>query len=144
MGSLTNRVQYIDDYSKEVIGQLTDVGISGSMVARYLSQFIQQRETTPHQIVCDNGPEFTGKAMFFWSREHKINLAFIQPGKPTQNAFVESFNGKFRNECLNQNWFKDLAEARRIIDDYRHHFNNKRPHSSLRYKSPIDFLRGVA
>ena len=67
-------------------------------------------------ITCDNGAEFTSKAMFFWAKENKVELGFIQPGKPTQNAFVESLSGKFRNECLNQHWFLTLTEARWEVD----------------------------
>ena len=81
----------------------------------------------------DNGPEMTGKAMFFWSQETRVKLHFIQPGKPTQNAFVDSFNGRFRDGCLNQQWFHDLADARRIIDEWREHYSMTRPHSSLGY-----------
>jgi len=85
----------------------------------------------PGPLVLDNGPEMTSKAMFFWSEEARVKLHFIQPGKPTQNAFVESFNGRFRNGCRNQQWFRDLVDARRIIDDWREHYNMTRPHSSL-------------
>ena len=99
-----------DDYSKELIGQLTAYSISGQQVARFLDQLIEQRDA-PDQITCDNGTEFTCKAMFFWQKESGVKLAFIQPGKPTQNAFVESLNGKFRNECLNRHWFRSLEEA---------------------------------
>lgn len=105
----------VDDYSREMIGQLVSVSISGQQVARFLSQLIEQRGK-PNRIICDNGTEFTSKAMFFWSKESNVALGFIQPGKPTQNAFVESLNGKFRNECLNQHWFRTLDEARVEID----------------------------
>lgn len=100
----------VDDYSREVVGQLMSVSISGPQVARYLSQLIETRGK-PNAIVCGNGPEYTNKAMFFWSKEQPVPLHFIQPDKPTQNAFVESLNDKFRNECLNQYWFRKLAEA---------------------------------
>ena len=93
----------VDDFSCEVVGQLVSVSISGQQVARFLSQVIEARDK-PDSIVCDNGTEFTSKAMFFWSQTEGVRLSFIQPGKPTQNAFVESLNGKFRNECLNQHW----------------------------------------
>ena len=90
----------LDDYSREVIDQLVSFSISGQQVARFLDQAIESRGK-PATVVCDNGTEFTSKAMFFWSQAAKIKLGFIQPGKPTQNAFVESLNCKFRNECLN-------------------------------------------
>lgn len=91
----------VDDFSRELIGQLVAVSISGPQVARYLTQFIETR-AKPAAIVCDNGPECTSKAMFIWNKEQQVTLRFIQPGKPTQNAFVESLNGKLRNVCLNQ------------------------------------------
>lgn len=91
------------------------------------------------KIVCDNGTEFTSKAMFFRSQESDVHLGFIQPGKPTQNAFVESLNGKYRNECLNRHWFRTLDEARVTIDLWRDHYNHVRPHSSSNYLPPIVF-----
>lgn len=133
----------IDDFSKEVVGQLVSVSITGFQVARFLTQLIEER-SKPKSIVCDNGTEFTSKAMFFWSYEVGVKLAFIQPGKPTQNAFVESLNGKFRNECLNQYWFKSIEDARQKIDDWRQHYNHVRPHSSLNYLPPVAFAKQAA
>jgi len=94
----------------------------------FLTQLFEQR-TKPESITCDNGKEFTSKAMFFWSKENHVKLNFIQPGKPTQNAFIESLNGKFRDACLNQHWFRSIEEARCDIDQWRHHYKNERPHS---------------
>ncbi len=133
----------VDDFSREVIGQLVSVSISGNQVARFLSQLIETRGK-PVSIVCDNGTEFTSKAMFFWSKGAKVKLSFIQPGKPTQNAFVESLNGKFRNECLNQHWFRSLEEARYEIDLWREHYNHVRPHSSLNYLPPVEYAKQAA
>jgi putative transposase len=133
----------VDDFTRECVGQLTDLSISGARMARFLTQLGRSRKL-PKSIVCDNGTEMTSKAMFFWSKETSIQLNFIQPGKPTQNAFVESFNGKFRDSCLNQHWFRDLAEARRIIDDWRMHYNEVRPHSSLSYQPPAVFAEKAA
>ena len=87
----------------------------------------------------DNGPELTSKAMFLWSEKTGVRLDFIEPGKPMQNGFIESFNGKFRDECLNENWFTSLEEARRIIGEWRTHYNEERPHSALGYKTPKEF-----
>ena len=133
----------IDDFSREVVGQLAAFSISGLRVTRFLDQLGEARGL-PKQIICDNGTEFTGKAMFFWAKENNIRLSFIQPGKPTQNAFVESLNGKFRNECLNQHWFRSLDEAIQEIDLWRHHYNHERPHSSLNYMSPVAFAKMAA
>ena len=89
--------------------------------------------------VMDNGPELTSKAMFFCSQRAAVKLHFIQPGKPTQNAFVESFNARLRDSCLNQPWFKDLTAARRIIYAWKHHYNHERLHSPLHYQAPAVF-----
>lgn len=133
----------VDDHSREVVGQLTAYSISGLQVARFLDQLIDERGK-PNEVVCDNGPEFTSKALFFWARDRQVKLGFIQPGKPTQNAFVESLNGTFRNECLNQHWFRDLADARDHIDRWREEYNRFRPHSSLGYLPPEVFANRAA
>lgn len=133
----------IDDYSREMIGQLVMFSISGQQVARFLDQLIEVRGK-PHRITCDNGTEFTSKAMFFWSKKSGINLGFTQPGKPTQNAFVESVNGKLRNECLNLHWFRTIEEARYEIDSWRNHYNHERPHSALNYLPPVAFAQLAA
>lgn len=128
----------IDDYSRECLGQLVDVSISGAAVARFLNALLRRYEA-PQRIVCDNGTEFTSKAMFKWQEKSKVKLHFIQPGKPTQNAYIESFNGKLREACLNQLWFTSLAEARREIEAWRVHYNEERPHSSLNGVPPMLF-----
>jgi Transposase and inactivated derivatives len=133
----------VDDYSREMVGQLVSVSISGRRVARFLNELAGHRSLPP-LITCDNGPEFTSKAMFFWAKERNSKLGFIQPGKPTQNAFVESLNGKFRNECLNQHWFRSMDEAREEIDKWRDHYNTVRPHSSLGYLPPVEFSKQAA
>ena len=132
----------VDDYSRVCVGQLTDLSISGERMARFLDQLGQERGL-PKRIVMDNGPEMTSKAMFLWSQQSGVTLHFIQPGKPTQNAFVESFNGRFRDGCLNQQWFRSLEDARRIIDAWRIDYNEIRPHSSLGYQSPADFEKAA-
>ena len=133
----------VDDHTREMLGQLTDFSISGRQVARFLTQLVEER-SKPDQIICDNGTEFTSKAMFFWQQDTGVKLGFIQPGKPTQNAFVESLNGKFRNECLNQHWFRSINEARSIIDQWREHYNHERPHSALNYMTPVAFANRAA
>lgn len=133
----------VDDYSREAILQVVDFSISGARLARELDQ-LAQRRPLPARIVMDNGPELTSKAMFFWSQHKGVKLHFIQPGKPTQNAFVESFNGKFREYCLNLHWFASLEDARSTIDAWRHHYNYERPHRSLGKKPPAVFAREAA
>lgn len=133
----------VDDYSRQCVGQIVDISISGQRLARYLEQLALSRPL-PKVLVCDNGSELTSKAMFFWSQQSGTRLHFIQPGKPMQNAFVESFNGTFRDNCLNEHWFSDLTDAKQIIDAWRHHYNHVRPHSSLGYMSPEKYAKQVA
>jgi len=123
----------VDDFSRICPGQIVDFSISGVRLARFLDEL-----ATPllREIVMDNGPELTSKAMFLWSQRTGVALRFIQPGKPIQNAFVESFNGRFRDTCLNEHWFTSIHEARRIIEGWRRHYNEERPHSSLGYLTP--------
>jgi putative transposase len=128
----------VDDFSRKCVGQLVDTSISGVRLARYLDELALSRPR-PKAIVMDNGPELTSKAMFFWSQRTGVKLCFIQPGKPTQNAFVESFNARFRDGCLNQHWFRSLDDARETIRTWRRHYNNVRPHSSLGDKPPAVF-----
>ncbi len=127
----------VDDFSRECVGQLVDTSISGERLASYLDTLSPR----PNAIVLDNGPELTSKAMFLWAQQTGVMLDFIQPGKPTQNAFVESFNGTFRDACLNQHWFTSLKDARETIAKWRKHYNEERPHSSLGYIPPKLFAR---
>ncbi len=129
----------VDDHSRFCPGQIVDVSIPGARVARFLDD-LALRFGLPEEIVLDNGPEGTSKAMFDWSERTGVRLRFIEPGKPVQNAFVESFNGKFRDECLNLHWFRSLRHAREEIGRWRHHYNTARPHSALGYLSPTEFL----
>jgi len=131
----------IDDYSRECVLQIVDTSISGQRVARELGALPRP---LPKTVVRDNGPEFTSKAMFFWARQRNIKLHFIQPGKPTQNAFVESFNGKFREYCLDLHWFASLDDAREIIERWRDHYNHVRPHRSLGKMPPAMFAQQAA
>ncbi len=133
----------VDNSSRQCVGQIVDVSITGQRVANYLSELIEWLGVKPVRIVCDNGTEFRCKAMFHWSRDRQVELDFIQPGKPTRNAFVESFNGKFRDGCLNQFWFRSIKEAREIIEDWRIDYNEVRPHSALGYQPPSVFAEAI-
>jgi len=128
----------IDDFTRELIHQVVDTSISGIKVARELTDIAKYR-SLPEFIVGDNGPEFRSSVMFKWSQDNKVELNFIAPGKPQQNAFVESFNGKFRKECLDLNCFEDLFKARDVIMNWRLDYNTNRPHSSLNYMAPTKF-----
>ena len=105
----------VDDYSREALIIAVDTSIGGHRVACLLDRQAAVRDAYPGSIVCDNGPEFISHALDQWAEEHGVKLEFIQPGKPVQNCFIESFNGRFRDECLNENWFIRLQDARRII-----------------------------
>jgi putative transposase len=128
----------VDDHTRECVGQIVDFSISGQRVSRLLEQ-LQRHRGLPRTIISDNGSEFTSKAMFLWSQQTGVQLRFIQPGKPIQNAFVESFNGKLRDACLNEQWFLTLDDAKRNIEAWRIHYNRVRPHSSLGYLPPEQF-----
>ena len=127
-----------DDYSRECVRQVVDVSITGQRVSRLLDRSAVQRGL-PEAITVDNGPEFRGKAMALWSRRTGGEFRYIQPGKPIQNALVESFIGKFRDACLNVDWFVDLADARHSIEAWRIHYNRVRPHSAFGFVSPEQF-----
>ena len=129
----------VDDYSRFCPGQIVDLAISGARMARFLDE-LALRFGLPEEIVLDNGSEGTSKAMFDWSERTGVRLRFIEPGKPVQNAFVESLNGKLRDECLNLHWFSSLRHARTEVESWRIHYNTERPHSSLGYLSPTEFL----
>ena len=129
----------IDQYSRESLAIEAGTSFPGSAVVLVLERIAQERGY-PKSIVSDNGPEFVGRALDAWAYEHKVSLDFIQPGKPSQNAFAESFNGKFRDECLNQHWFLSMKEARGIFEDWRLDYNDVRPHSSLGDLTPTEYV----
>jgi len=112
--------------------------LPGLRVTRVLDEIIAERGL-PHAIRCDNGPELTSRHFLAWALDSKIDLVHIQPGKLTQNAYVESFNSKLREECPRVSWFQNLFEARRIIANWRRDYNERRPPSSLNYLTPAEF-----
>jgi putative transposase len=130
----------IDIYTKECFKIEVDTSIGGRRITEILSQISSVRGL-PENIVVDNGPEFVSNAMDAWVYERGIKLQFIRPGKPVDNAYMESFNGKFRDECLNQNWFMSVEHARRVVEEWRIDFNGERPHSSLGDLTPNEFRR---
>ena len=132
----------IDTYTKECFKIEVDTSIGGKRVCAVLSQIAALREL-PENIIVDNGPEFISNAMDAWAYERGIRLHFIRPGKPVDNAYMESFNGKFRDECLNLNWFINVRHAREVAEAYRLDYNNERPHSSLGDLTPAEFIRGL-
>jgi putative transposase len=128
----------VDDFSRECLALVVDNSLSGIRVARELDRLIQGRGR-PCMIVSDNGTELTSRAMLAWQQDHRVEWHYIAPGKPTQNGFIESFNGRLRDECLNEHLFSSLPEARRIIEAWRIDYNTKRPHSSLGGLTPTEF-----
>ena len=122
---------------------VVDFSISGLRLTHELDR-ISERRPLPDRIVCDNGPELTCNAMFFWAKRRGVKLQFTEPVKPTQNAFAESFNGKFREYCLDLNWFSSIDDARVIIDTWRKHYNHVRLHRSLGRKPPTVFAEEAA
>ena len=128
----------VDAYTRECLAMEVDTSFAGLRVTRVLDRIIAERER-PQAIRCDNGPELTSRHILAWALDRKIELVHIQPGKPTQNGYVESFNGKLREECLRMHWFQNLFEARRIITNWRRDYNECRPHSSLNYLTPAEF-----
>jgi len=111
-------------------------------VIRTLEQAGQQ-DGLPERILIDNGPEFTSRAMQQWAQAHNIELHFIEPGKPTQNAFIESFNARLRDECLNEHVFSNVQEAQAVLEQWRQYYNEERPHGSLGGQTPNEFARGL-
>lgn len=125
----------VDDFTREALAIVVDVSLSGVRVSRELDRLIERRGA-PKMIVSDNGTELTSHAILKWVRETGVEWHYIAPGKPTQNAFVESFNGRFRDECLNEHLFSGLGDARQIIEAWRIDYNTTRPHTALGGLSP--------
>lgn len=125
----------VDDFTRECVALYADYSIPGVTVTKILDGLKRQ----PLTFNIDNGSEFTGRAMDTWAFERGIKLDFIRPGKPNENAFIESFNGKFRDECLSENWFVSLEDVRRTIEEWRIDYNENRPHSSLGDLTPNEF-----
>ena len=140
-GRALRALTVVDNFTKEAPAIEVDCSLSAPRVTRVLDEIIENRGAAPESIRIDNGPEFTSRCFLAWAEQRGIRLVHIQPGKPTQNSFVESFNGRFRDECLNANWFENLADAKLKIEAWRVEYNQARPHSSLAYRTPAEFAR---
>ncbi len=132
----------VDDYSRECPAIEVDTSMGGRRVVGVLERLSETRGL-PETITMDNGPEFAGRALDEWAYRKGVKLSFIRPGKPIENAFAESFNGRLRDECLNTNWFLSLKHARGVIEDWRKDYNTVRPHSSWGGLAPEEFFRAV-
>lgn len=130
----------VDDCTRECLAIEVDTSITGSRVKAVLERLADTRGL-PLSITVDHGPEFEGQVLDAWAYEQNVRLSFIRPGKPNENAYIESFNGKFRDECLNEHWFISMKQARRIIEGWRIEYNTERPHSSLGNLTPEEFAR---
>ena len=131
----------VDDFSKECIALVADYGISGHYVVRILEQAARFRGY-PAAIRTDQGPEFTGNVLDQWASSKGIRLKLTQAGKPTQNAYIESFNGRLRDECLNEHWFMSLSHVRAELTAWRKDYNEARLHNSLNYQTPAACAAG--
>ncbi len=116
---------------------MVDTSLNGHSVLGALNELIEERGE-PETILSDNGTEFTSNKVIRWQKERGIRWEYIEPGKPYQNGNIESFNGKLRDECLNENWFTSLSEAKKIIEKWRNHYNIERPHSGLKGQTPFE------
>lgn len=128
----------IDEFTRECLAIDVNGAIRSSMVIDVLSKLMRVHGV-PRCLRSDNGPEFVSKALLEWTAKESLQLSLIEPGKPWQNGTNESFNGKFRDECLSMEWFRNRLEAKVVIEDWRVHYNSVRPHSSLDYKTPNEF-----
>ena len=133
----------VDGYTRECLALEVDTSFASRRVTRVLEQIVAERGV-PQAIRCDNGPELTSRHFLAWCIERQIELLHIQPGKPTQNARIESFHGRMREECLAVSWFQNLFDARRKVAAWRKEYNEERPHSSLGYKTPKEFAQAQA
>jgi len=130
----------MDAFSRRGLASEVDTSWPGYRVVQVLDRLADQRGR-PEELILDNGPEFIGRALDRWAETQGVRLHFIAPGKPVQNAHIESFHGRFRDECLNEAWFLSLTDARRIIEAWRQDYNTMRPHSALGYLTPEEFER---
>jgi putative transposase len=142
-GHVFRALTVVDTCTRESPAIAVDVSLPGARVTDVLDAIAGERGY-PRAIMVDNGSEFQSRAMAAWAHKHGVQLHFIQPGKPVQNAFIESFNGRLRDECLNQHWFLSLADARRIIEAWRVHYNTARGHRALDGQTPAQFAARLA
>jgi putative transposase len=133
----------MDGFHREALEIEVDTSLPGARVVRVLEE-LKARGRKPRHIIIDNGTEFTSQVLDRWAYENGVQLHFITPGRPMENGYIESFNGKFRDECLNENWFLDLADARQKIAAWKWDYNHVRPHSALGYLTPMEFVKSWA
>ena len=140
INSSTVEITLVDNFSRTCLAIHAEPSIKGSDVVSVMDQVVSRCRQTPQRIQVDNGSEFISKALDLWAYENKVTLDFSRPGKPTDNPYIESFNGSFRDECLNLHWFLSLEDARQKIESWRQDYNSFRPHSSLDGLTPNQFV----
>ncbi len=128
----------VDDCTRECLAIEVDTSLPGTRVAATFERLAELRGL-PQSITVDHGPEFEGRVLDAWAYARGVRLAFIRPGKPVENAYIESFNGRLRDECLNEHWFMNMAHARSVIERWRIEYNTERPHSALGYLTPAQY-----
>ena len=133
----------VDIYTRESLAIEVGSALKGEDVVRMLNQ-LKQKRGVPKFLFCDNGSEFTGQALDLWAHHNQVQIDFSRPGKPTDNAFIESFNGTFRSECLSTHWFASLSEAKQLIELWRRDYNESRPHRALAQRTPSEFAQEIA
>ena len=142
-GRVIKCLTIVDDGTHEAVAIETERSISGQMLTRVLDRLALTRGL-PKVIRTDNGKEFCGKAMVIWAHQQGVDLRLIEPGKPNQNAYVESFNGRLRDECLNEHWFTNLLQARTVIETWRREYNEERPKKALGGLTPTAYAEQMA
>jgi putative transposase len=142
-GTRIRLLTIIDVYTPEALAIVVNNRLRGEDVVGALNRLIEKRPA-PTCLFVDNGSEFSGQLLDLWAYYNKAKIDFSRPGKPTDNCFIETFNGSLRNECLNVHWFASMAEARAVVEAWRVDYNETRPHTSLKDQTPSDFARGVA
>jgi putative transposase len=133
----------VDNYTRESLAIEAGQSLKGEDVVMELNRIMLQRQA-PKVLFCDNGSEFASQAMDLWAYRHGVRIDFSRPGKPTDNAFVESFNGTFRAECLDAHWFTSLTGAKQLIEEWRREYNGNRPHRGLGEQTPSEFASQFA
>ncbi len=142
-GTKFRSLTIVDVYTREAVAIEAGQSMKGDDVVRVLNR-VKLERAVPKVLFCDNGSEFNSQAMDLWAYRNGVKIDFSRPGKPTDNAFVESFDGTFRSECLNTHWFLDLKEARQLIEAWRREYNESRPHASLADRTPSEFASQIA
>lgn len=137
-GRMVRILSVVDVFTRECLALEADTSLGSGRVIRVLERLIMERGV-PENVRSDNGPEFTSRRMIGWAEDRKLTLVHIQPGRPMQNGYVESFHGRLRDECLNAHWFRTLQDVRRTLDCWRQEYNCERPHSGLNYMTPEEF-----